>query len=281
MRKSAMSLLAAILALPVLPAAAGECRSLGSLEWLLGEWVAEAANSTFRESWTAVGPQTWEGRGVETSKAEPARVNGEALRLVAMADGVFYLSKVTHNELPVAFQLSECANGRFVFVNAAHDFPKRLDYVREGPDRLKVRVSDGAEMGFTLDFSRAPVPNGDIADVLAAEDARFAAMVAADAAAMRRWFADDLVYVHSTGAVEDREQLIASITGRTLQYLAIEPSERRVFLQGADAAFVHGVAHIRAKSGGRAIEFPVRYLAVYGLQGAAWRLRAWQSLRLP
>jgi hypothetical protein len=281
MRKTAMTPLAATLTLFALPALAGECRTLGSLEWLLGEWVADGAKSTFRESWTARGPQTWEGRGVETSKADPAKASGEALRLVEMADGVFYLSKVTHNELPVAFRLSECANGHFVFVNPSHDFPKRLDYVREGEDRLKVRVSDGAEQGFTLDFARTPVPTADLDAVLAAEDARFAAMVAADPEAMRRWFADDLVYVHSTGVVEDREQLIASIVSGTVQYLAIEPSSRRVVHQGAEAAFVLGVARIKARSGDKALEFPARYLAVYGLQEAGWRLRAWQSLRLP
>ncbi len=281
MRKTAMNLLAAILALSGLPAAAGECRSLDSLDWLLGEWVADGAKSTFRESWAALGPRTWEGTGVETSKADPARTSGEVLRLVEMADGVFYLSKVTHNELPVAFRLSECAEGRYAFVNATHDFPKRLDYVREGEDRLKVRVSDGANQGFTLVFARAPAMTADHDAVLAAEDARFAAMVAADPQAMRRWFADDLQYVHSTGVVEDREQLIASIVDRKLQYLAIEPSARGVVFQGADAAFVQGVAHIKARSGDKALDFQARYLAVYGLQDGAWRLRAWQSLRLP
>ena len=281
MHRSSMSLLAAILALSALPAAASECRTLGSLDWLLGEWVADGAESTFRESWTARGPQTWEGTGVETSKVDPAKTSGETLRLVEMADGVFYLSKVTHNELPVAFRLSECADGRFVFVNPAHDFPRQLDYVREGENGLKVRVSDGADKGFTLDFARMPVLAADPNAVLAAEDARFAAMVAADAEAMRRLFADDLLYVHSTGVVEDREQLIASISGRKLQYLAIEPSTRRVVFQGADAAFVHGVAHIKARAGDKPLEFSARYLAVYALQDAAWRLRAWQSLRLP
>jgi uncharacterized protein (TIGR02246 family) len=125
------------------------------------------------------------------------------------------------------------------------------------------------------------VPTADFGAVLAAEDARFAAMVAADPEGMRRWFADDLLYVHSTGVVEDRDQLIASIVGRKLQYLAIEPSERRVVFQGADAAFVHGVAHIKARSGDKALDFQARYLAVYDLQDGAWRLRAWQSLRLP
>jgi len=281
MRKTSMSLLAAAFALFGLPAAGGECHTLESLDWLLGQWVADGARSTFRESWSARGPQTWEGRGVETSKADPAKTSGEDLRLLEMAGGVFYLSKVTHNELPVAFRLTECADGRFVFVNATHDFPKRLDYVRDGEDRLKVRVSDGADKGFTLDFARMPVPAADLDAVLAAEDARFAAMVAADPQAMGRWFADDLLYVHSTGVVEDREQLIATITGRKLQYLAIEPSRRRVVLQGADAALVHGVAEIKARAGDKALVFSARYLAVYVLEDGAWRLRAWQSLRLP
>jgi hypothetical protein len=281
MRITAACLLVTVLAASAPPASGGDCDTLDSLEWLLGEWVADGAKSTFRESWTARGPQTWEGRGFETAKADPAKSSGEVLRLVEMADGVFYLSKVTHNELPVAFRLSECADGRFVFVNPAHDFPKRLEYVREGADRLKVRVSDGAGKGFTLDFTRTPVPAADLDAVLAAEDARFAAMVAADPEVMRRWFSYDLVYVHSTGHVEDREQLVASIVGRKLQYLAIEPSERRVVFQAEDAAFVHGVAHIKARSGARELDFKARYLAVYGLQDASWRLRAWQSLRLP
>lgn len=281
MRMLATILTAVGLALSALPAVAGDCRSLGSLEWLLGGWIADGAGSTFRESWAARGPRTWEGSGVETSKTDPAKSSGEVLRLVEMSGGVFYISKVTHNELPVAFRLTECTDGRFVFVNPAHDFPRQLDYVRQGADRLQVRISDGADKGFTLDFARAPVPAIDLEAVLAAEDARIKAMVVADPDAMRRWFADDLIYVHSTGVVEDREQLIESIRSGRLRYLAIAPADRRVVFQGPDAAFVHGLAHIKAKAGDRALDFQARYLAVYGLQDGAWRLRAWQSLRLP
>lgn len=263
------------------PAAGADCGSLAALDWLLGDWVAEGTQSTFRESWAALGARTWEGSGVETSRTDPAKSSAEVLRLVEMAGGVYYLSKVTHNDLPVAFRLSECADGRFVFVNPAHDFPKRLDYLREGEDRLRVRVSDGGDKGFALDFARAPLPATDPGTVLAAEDARFASMVAADADAMRRWLAADLVYVHSTGATESREQLIAAIADGKLQYLAVEPAERRVVFHGPDAAFVQGVARIRARSGAQELDFKARYLAVYALNDDAWQLRAWQSLRVP
>lgn len=137
-------------------ASATDCGSLESMQWLLGEWLADGSKSTWQESWTAISPTTWEGRGVETSKSDPGKQSTEELRLVAMGGSVFYLAKVTHNELPIPFRLVECGDGRLVFANPAHDFPRRLEYERHGNGRLHVRVSDGAEKGFTLDFARQP-----------------------------------------------------------------------------------------------------------------------------
>lgn len=281
MRRPARLVIAAAFASFCLPAFAGPCGSLDSLSWLLGEWVAQTEKSTTRESWSARGPHTWEGKGVQTSRAVPANATTEDLRLVEMKDGVFYIAKVAHNELPVAFRLAECAGDRFSFVNPAHDFPKRLDYTRQGDDRLLVRVSDGASEGFTLDFTRVPTAPTESGEVLAAEDARFAAMVAADPVALQRWLASDLSYVHSTGRVENREQLIASLVGGKLRYFAIEPAERQVSFQGPDTALVQGLARIHARAGEQTIDFPARYIAVYAFEDGTWRLRAWQSLRLP
>ncbi|MGH8203323.1 MAG: DUF6265 family protein [Steroidobacteraceae bacterium] len=262
-------------------AGAGECDSLTSLEWLLGEWVADGDESSFHESWTALGPETWEGRGVETSKSDPGKQSSEELRLVEMGGAVFYVAKVVHNELPAAFRLVECGDGQLTFTNPAHDFPRRLDYTRRPNGHLEVRVGDGAGKGFTLDFTRVAASADVERAVLAAEDARFAAMVAADPQAMRRWLADDLAYVHSTGAVETREGLIESIRGGKLRYFTIEPSERRVVVTGRDAAHVIGLARIRAQAGPTTVDFKARYLALYGRSGGDWRLRAWQSQRLP
>jgi ketosteroid isomerase-like protein len=281
MRHPAIRVFAAALAWFSLPAFAGECTTLDSLAWLPGEWVAEGQKSTFRESWAALGPRTWEGQGSETSKATPGDPSSEDLRLVEMKGGVFYIAKVSHNPLPVAFRLSECEDGRFAFVNPAHDFPKRIDYIRQGDDKLDVRVSDGAGDGFTLNFIRVPGEAAKSDEVLAAEDARFAAMVAADPEAMRRWFAEELSYVHSTGEVANRAQLIDALASGRLRYLAIEPSDRRVSFPGTDVAIVQGLARFQARAGPRAADFPGRYLAVYRRAEDGWRLLAWQSLRLP
>lgn len=262
-------------------AGASDCSSLASLRWLQGEWLAEGADTTWRETWTEAGPKTWEGRGVETSRADPARQSAEELRLVEMGGGVFYVAKVTHNELPIAFRMVECGEGRAVFVNPTHDFPRRLDYEREADDRLRVRASDGAGKGFTLGFVRQPAAAADAAAVLSAEDARFAAMVAADPDAMRRWMADDLEYVHSTGVVESRPQLIDTIQEARLRYREVMPSDRSVAFLGSDAAIVQGQARFGIEAGPKRLDFVGRYLAVYRREGGDWRLRAWQSLRLP
>lgn len=260
--------------------AAPACDSLAGLRWLLGDWVADRGGTTFHESWTEVAPQTFEGAGSEHALPEGSVTGSEVLRLVEMAGGVFYISKVTHNELPVAFRLIECADGRFVFDNPAHDFPRRLEYVLAPDGRLTVHVSDGVRKGSSLDFARSKSPGG-AAPILAAEDARFAAMVAADAGEMRRWFADDLMYVHSTGEVESRDQLIGSITGGRTRYVAVTPVERQVVRLGATAAAVRGRGRFQVTAGGNALDLQIRYLAVYAIIDGAWRLRSWQSLRLP
>jgi hypothetical protein len=262
-------------------AGAAECGSLDAMRWLLGEWLADGKTSTWHETWTETGAKTWEGRGTETPKADPGKASIEELRLVEMGDGVFYVAKVSHNDLPVAFRLVECGDGRLVFTNPAHDFPRRLEYERQPDERLRVRASDGANSGFTRDFVRQrSLPPAD-ATVLAAEDARFAAMVAADQAGMRRWLAEDLRYVHSTGIVVNREQLIEGIASGKLSYHAVTPAGRRVRFLGPAAAIVEGEARIRAEAGATLTDFQSRYLAVYVLDGGDWRLRAWQSLRLP
>jgi hypothetical protein len=262
-------------------AGAADCGSLEALRWLVGNWTAQGEKTSFHESWAALGPHTFEGMGVERSTADGSVQGSEALRLVEMAGGVYYVSKVTHNDLPVAFRLSECAGGRYVFVNPEHDFPRRIEYVRGTDGRLSVHVTDGSKKGFTLEFQQAPEDPAATAPVLAAEDARFAAMVAANPAEMHRWLAADLEYVHTTGQVETRDQLIKAIVSGEKRYVSVRPTERHVSVLGDGAAVVQGVASFSVMAGTTPLEFEARYLAVYVLGEGAWQLHAWQSLRLP
>lgn len=119
-----------------------------------------------------------------------------------------------------------------------------------------------------------------VAQVLAAEDARFAAMVQAEPARLRPWLAADLYYVHSTGAVEGRDEFLAAIGSHRVRYHAIEPIEREVVPLSRSAALVRGVARITVSASGAPLDLRIRYLALYGRSGGIWQLRAWQSLQL-
>lgn len=127
---------------------ANTCSSLTQLNWLVGEWQTEKSASFVNENWQKVSDDTFEGQGKTNSSSE-------SLRLVQMADEVFYLAKVSHNPLPVAFKLSHCKNKQFVFENMQHDFPNKIEYRKINSNVLQVIVSDKAEKSFTIQLYRA------------------------------------------------------------------------------------------------------------------------------
>ncbi len=135
-------------------ALAQACSTLAGMHWLLGAWRAEGEQVFTDESWTQVSPSTFEGRGEATVKASGEKQGLETLRLVEMSGGIYYIAKVGHNALPIAFQAIHCSDDSAVFENPQHDFPKRLAYRRKGADGLVVEVSDGAAKGFALEFTR-------------------------------------------------------------------------------------------------------------------------------
>lgn len=122
---------------------------------------------------------------------------------------------------------------------------------------------------------------GLAAQVLAFEDARFAAMTRADTAWLHDALAEELTYVHTTARTETKAQFLAAIGSGAIRYWLLAPTERRVRLLGSNAAAVSGLARVRVDSGGERREFAIRYLSVYRHSGGRWQLLAWQSTRLP
>lgn len=85
----------------------------------------------------------------------------EHLQLLKADGQLQYIVTGAGNELPVAFVLKSADGQRFRFENLAHDFPKRIEYVRLSQDRYRVEVSDATGpggRGFTVDFQRMPTP---------------------------------------------------------------------------------------------------------------------------
>jgi hypothetical protein len=158
MRRSNRMITVVALLVATTCAQAAPCDSLHPARWLLGQWAAESSDRIVLETWREASAATFEGSGVTTARSGGAVLDSEELRLVAMGGAVFYVAKVAHNPYPVAFRLVTCEDGRLVFENTTHDFPRRLEYLKQADGGLEVAVSDGAERGFKLQFQRRDRP---------------------------------------------------------------------------------------------------------------------------
>ena len=144
-----------ILLLYVSPDALSQpCQSLNSLQWMLGDWVADNDKAVTIESWRKVSAKTFEGFGESTNKSANKRQSIELLRLVEMNDELFYIAKPSQNNLPIAFKLTKCTNKSATFENADHDFPKKLEYSLATEDTLHVTVTGEQGKGFSISFIR-------------------------------------------------------------------------------------------------------------------------------
>ena len=117
-------------------------------------------------------------------------------------------------------------------------------------------------------------------DVLAREDARIAAMLAADRAALAGILADDYTHAHNNGLVESKQDYLAHSIGGPIRYTRFEPADRQVRVYG-DAAVLTGRAGVGVDMNGQAHAVDIRFQAVYVRSGGVWRIVAWQAAPLP
>jgi ketosteroid isomerase-like protein len=123
-----------------------------------------------------------------------------------------------------------------------------------------------------------PVDAGEA--VLAAHDARIAATVKGDVAALGAMMTDDLTYTHSSGVTETKAEFLEGLHSGKYVYRVIAAPGRRVRVHG-DSAVVSGPCHIVIEPGGKRTELDLYFSELYVKQGGAWRMALWHSTRLP
>lgn len=120
----------------------------------------------------------------------------------------------------------------------------------------------------------------DIAGVLEVQAQRFQAMTTANTNALNQILADDLVYVHTTGAVDSKSSLVASIGSGAIDYVSLSPTETQVRIHGA-IAIVTGIAAMQVVAAATEHILSVRFTDVYLRADDGWQLVSWQSTRIP
>jgi len=117
--------------------------------------------------------------------------------------------------------------------------------------------------------------------VTAADNARVAAMKAADREKLGASFSEELHYAHSTGAVDTKASFIALLTSGKTKYTSIDYDRRDFSFPAPGFALMTGRVHIRSTTGEAEADNLLSFLAAWRLEEGQWRFLAWQSCKLP
>lgn len=121
---------------------------------------------------------------------------------------------------------------------------------------------------------------GTAVEILALEEQRRQAMLAADTAGLAALLAPDLRYVHSSGGVETRASLLGQLREGRLRYRRLA-LEHLAVSRVADAATVSGEMRAEVQRGDALRQVQSCYLAVWLRRGMVWQLVAFQATALP
>ena len=117
--------------------------------------------------------------------------------------------------------------------------------------------------------------------VLALEERRRQALLAGDLDALQGLLADELVYVHSTGACDRKDSYLAKLSGGSLKYLALSFSELQVQLL-PQAAVVSGRMAAVVSKDGQPKNVASLFMTVWACgSDGVWRLHAHQGTPQP
>ncbi|MFA3789624.1 DUF6265 family protein [Aliiglaciecola sp. SL4] len=130
-----------------------KCVDLSQLHWIVGDWQTMPDGNT-QEKWLQISEDTFTGSG-SSRDASGDLQQQESMRLVQMQREIFYLAKVGHNSLPVAFRAKNCEPNSVTLENPNHDFPKQIIYLRKG-NKLVAEVSGNNGKGFTVHYELKP-----------------------------------------------------------------------------------------------------------------------------
>lgn len=118
------------------------------------------------------------------------------------------------------------------------------------------------------------------AQVLSVENQRYTAMSKADTGTLDKLLASNLVYAHSNGQVQTKNELLDDLKTGKMRYRKIEPLPPMVRFFG-DTAIVNGAGNFEVTLNNVDQKARLVFTAVYILTGEAtnrnWQLASWHS----
>lgn len=115
-------------------------------------------------------------------------------------------------------------------------------------------------------------------DITTIEKMRYQAMIDADAQTLNSLLHDMLIYNHSNGHSETKEEFINSIQSGKLDYKKIETSNVTV-IEFHNTIILSGIVEMNVVFNFEDLKLKSRFSAVY-VSDKGWRLVLWQSTKI-
>jgi Domain of unknown function (DUF4440) len=112
--------------------------------------------------------------------------------------------------------------------------------------------------------------------LLAADDARYQALMASDIGALDRLLTDDFTYTHNAGFCDDKAGYLDRIRRGAVRYSDWVRVSANIRIYGA-AGVMTGHMRMIANLPNQAVQLDNLYLAAWVRLGRQWRLAAWSS----
>ena len=105
------------------------------------------------------------------------------------------------------------------------------------------------------------------------------ALIKSDVAALERIYDDNLIYTHSSGAVDNKSIYVGNIKSGVTKYESMKRDDIKVGVYGGAALVTcHWEVHVLNR--GNKIDTNARYIHVYVKQKDGWKMVAHQSTRI-
>ena len=134
----------------LLSACADKKKSVEQFSWMTGKWKGTANQTVLVEEWQPVKNNVLAGTGFAISGKDTTFA--ERLKIEQRGDDFYYIPTLPKNG-PVDFKFTGLKNDSIVFENPQHDFPQRIIYFQQSPEKMYACV-DGIDKGsyFRVEF---------------------------------------------------------------------------------------------------------------------------------
>lgn len=138
----------------------------------------------------------------------------------------------------------------------------------------------GAAVAFATQVSAGSCEDINAYEAQKAEDARYAAQMNDDFAAMDKLFAGDLVYTHSSSVVDNKKTYIESMSSRNVKYKVMRRSDVTVRTFGC-IAILTGLGNFDVRVKDKDLSVEIRFHSTWVKRDGALQFVSWQATRTP